>query len=314
MKEKNASVLDFKNCAIIDEAVKMSELGRNVFDAKKGDCVIVRMAERTAFCDFVKRHHSASTGQHKLSAFQVTVSDQHSISLQGLENLLIYSGHLQKVGDTIEKSENADHIEKVSMYWVVPPARLEYWRKKVPKKIRKTTSKLLKECLYNYVEQFVLVMDVVPNQVKSVSGQVDVEDQGPQTDITKASNGAVQDELKKKSEEVVNRADEQALKEAIKAQCASIGVQRRGSIETLQKRLELVEYKRPREVDDLTENKLDVYTVDALKILCDDLGLSNADGKPAIVQRLLAYAECKSLKSFASLKMLDKEVTITNDT
>jgi hypothetical protein len=41
MKEKNASILDFENCAIIDETVKMNELGRNVFDAKKGDCVIV---------------------------------------------------------------------------------------------------------------------------------------------------------------------------------------------------------------------------------------------------------------------------------
>ena len=158
MKEKNASVLDFGNCAIIDETVDMKELGQKVFDRE--DRVIARMCKNAALCDFAGPHRTV---------FQVTVSDQHTISKQGLEELLISSGHVRRMTDkAIKKSENADRIEKVSLYWVVPPSRLEHWKKKVPKKILKRTNGLLKECLERYVEQYVLVIDIDPTEVNSM--------------------------------------------------------------------------------------------------------------------------------------------------
>ena len=127
---------------------------------KMEDGVIARMDTNAAQCDF------AGPGR---TVFQVTVSDQHTISKQGLEELLISSGHVRRMTDNaIKKSENADHIEKVSLYWVVPPSRLEHWEKKVPKKILKRTSGLLKECLEKYVEQYVLVIDIDPTEVNSM--------------------------------------------------------------------------------------------------------------------------------------------------
>ena len=73
---------------------------------------------------------------------------------------MIASGHLHKDGKTVVKSKNADDVEKVSLYWVVPPGRLNDWKQKRSKTIQNSTNGLLKECLDKYIEQYVLVMDI----------------------------------------------------------------------------------------------------------------------------------------------------------
>ena len=154
MQEKNASkkesIMKIGKCMSMD-IIEMNELGQKVFNYQGDDCVIARMNRNAALFDF------AGPGR---KIFQVTVGNNHSISIHGLRELLIASGHLHKDGKTVLKSKNADDVEKVSLYWVVPPGRLDIWKQKRSKTIKKSTNGLLKECLDKYIEQYVLVMDI----------------------------------------------------------------------------------------------------------------------------------------------------------
>ena len=109
---KKGSVLDIGKRQVLNRTVNMNELGRTIFNKKEEDGVVARMDTNAALCDF------AGPGR---TVFQVTVSDQHTISKQGLEELLISSGRVHRVGNTIEKSEGTEHIGMINLYWLFHP-------------------------------------------------------------------------------------------------------------------------------------------------------------------------------------------------
>ena len=60
------------------------------------------------------------------------------------------------------KSEDAEQIPKISYYWVVPEELELCWKTMAPKKILKKTDSLISDCLRNFVDQYVLVINKVP--------------------------------------------------------------------------------------------------------------------------------------------------------
>jgi hypothetical protein len=69
-------------------------------------------AKNTALIDF------AGPG---CKVYLVTVSPNHTLSIDGLKHLFVASGHLKEGKDhTFQVSKNAKRIGKISYYWVVP--------------------------------------------------------------------------------------------------------------------------------------------------------------------------------------------------
>ena len=134
--------------------VQNYELGEKVFFADSP--FVSRMIKSTDLIDFAGPN---------LQVYQVTVSDQKGMVIEGLKKLFLASGHCEERAGTIVKSENADKIGKIKFYWVVPPAKATAWKEKKPKTI-KVANRVLKECLDNYVIQRILVMDIDPTMQK----------------------------------------------------------------------------------------------------------------------------------------------------
>ena len=90
--------------------------------------------------------------------------------LSGLEKFFISSGHCEEHEDRIVIAENADSVEKIKWFCVVVKAMASEWKKK---KAKTKHNEIMKECIDNYVEQYVLVMDTDPTPMSSMSGRVD---------------------------------------------------------------------------------------------------------------------------------------------
>jgi DNA replication initiation complex subunit (GINS family) len=90
--------------------------------------------------------------------------------LSGLQKLFISSGHCEERNDHIVIAENADSVEKIKWFWVVVKAMASEWK---TKKAKTKHNEIMKECIDNYVEQYVLVMDTDPTPMSSMSGRVD---------------------------------------------------------------------------------------------------------------------------------------------
>ena len=150
-------VLDVGKCQPVEEiSLDCASLGAVVFDAKTS--VIARLKKNTALVDFAGPNRRV---------YQVTVSPDHSMSLEGLRDLFLASGHIYEDDGALTISSNADTIGNISYYWVVPKDREILWRKKAPKLIRR--SSVLGECLFKFVDQYVLVMDIVPIPSKAAA-------------------------------------------------------------------------------------------------------------------------------------------------
>ena len=145
------------NC-LYEEGVQIEGLKGKVFSASEDAPVIARMAKNECLLDF------AGPGRH---VYQVTISKDHTMPLSGLEKLFISSGHCE---DRNVIAENADSVEKIKWFWVVPKEMASEWEQK---KAKTKHNDIMKECLDKYVEQYVLVMDTDPTPMSSMSGRVD---------------------------------------------------------------------------------------------------------------------------------------------
>lgn len=105
--------------------------------------------------------------------YQVTVGDDHKMSVGGMKKLLIAAGYLieNRQGKLVENyKDKMDAEEMLEFHWVVAPSRFWAWAKKSPKKYsttitpptskkkRKTSQekKVLNRCLQKCVVQFAL--------------------------------------------------------------------------------------------------------------------------------------------------------------
>ena len=81
--------------------------------------------------------------------------------------------------------------------------------------------------------------------------------------------------------------------DALKEQCATIGVMKVGGMYALMQRLELVDYKEPDKVDAPTKEKLDAFTVKALRASFNVSKKQN-ESKEGLIQRILDDIVSKS--------------------
>ena len=144
--------LCISECEYIENA-KIEELSKKVFFVQSS--IVSRMHQNSPLVDFAGPN---------LQVYQVTVSKKHSMSINGLRGLFLSSGHCEKKRDgTIVKSKNADSKGQIKFYWVVPPGRATAWKNKNCKTIS-SANQPLKECLDEYVDQYILVMDIDPTK------------------------------------------------------------------------------------------------------------------------------------------------------
>jgi hypothetical protein len=153
-KEETEEVIMVKKCKFENDiSLDHASLGKKVFNATTS--VVAQMQKNMALIDF------AGPGR---KVYQVTVSPNHTLSIDGLKHLFVASGHLKEGKDhTLQVSKNAKRIGKISYYWVVPESRATHWKKKAPRSIRKDP--VVSQCLHNFVDQYVLVMDTDPKTV-----------------------------------------------------------------------------------------------------------------------------------------------------
>jgi SAP domain len=154
------SVLDIGKCEYI-EGISLEELGNKVFDVDAS--FVARMKTNEVLIDIAGPYRKV---------FQVTVSDHHSMSLNGLRKLFKASGHYSEIEGVSEITTSESNIGKISYYWVVPNERESAWKKKAPRRIqtereKETASeaferKQFADCLEKYVDQYILVMDNAP--------------------------------------------------------------------------------------------------------------------------------------------------------
>jgi hypothetical protein len=146
--------LDVGKCHYIDKvSFNQVSLGKEVFDAVS---VVAKMKKNEALIDFAGPGHQV---------YQVTVSPSHSLSINGLRELFLVTGHLENKGGILQISKNAAKIGQISYYWVVPEGQESHWKSKVPRTIKKDP--VLSKCLNNFVNQYVLVMDTEPIESKT---------------------------------------------------------------------------------------------------------------------------------------------------
>jgi hypothetical protein len=91
------------------EDVQIDELENEVFNVPIGAPVIAHMKRNEPLIDFAGPY---------CNVYQVTVSDDHDLSLTGLKQLFISSGHCEECNDTgiLLKAKNADSIKKIKFY------------------------------------------------------------------------------------------------------------------------------------------------------------------------------------------------------
>jgi hypothetical protein len=169
MKATGKSIIEIFNTGncTFRKNMKMSDLDEAVFSIKSDlEQVVCRMKKNAALIDFAGP---------SFSVYQVTISDDHSISIQGLKDLFLASGHCVMDSDgTIVISKNANEIGTIKYHWVVPPEQREKWKKRAPKRIfKKDKDKIsddsfdsLRYCLENYVTQYTLEMEYDPVYLK----------------------------------------------------------------------------------------------------------------------------------------------------
>ena len=138
------------------EGVRINDLGREIFSVPENAPIIARMEKNECLIDFAGPHRNV---------YRVTVSEDHDMQLTGLKELLISSGHCEEYNGSLMEAKNASTIEKIKFHWVIPAQRRTSWiGKKAKTKQARTTTEMqtVKECLDNYVEQYVIVMDNEP--------------------------------------------------------------------------------------------------------------------------------------------------------
>lgn len=138
---------------------------------------VCRMVEGCALID------NAGPGYQ---VYQLPVSGDHSMSMMGLESLLVNFGYLEKDNDTVKIAKHPPS-NKLKYYWVVPHGMESKWKTKSPKGYRYTDGnkrkrkestaerkrvnalkKVLRDCLKQHVEQIVLVME---EQLRPAAGE-----------------------------------------------------------------------------------------------------------------------------------------------
>lgn len=151
-------LLDFRD---LDEDTVFQRLGEVFADSRN---VIVHLKAGFVLID------CAGPGPR---VYQITVGDDHSMSLKGMQKLLTAAGYLQEDGEGKLTECYGDVVtakDILEFYWVVPPARFSVWSKKSPKKYstamrgqitpekQKTieVKKILNRCLKKWVVQFAL--------------------------------------------------------------------------------------------------------------------------------------------------------------
>jgi hypothetical protein len=237
------------NC-LYEEGVQIEGLKGKVFSASEDAPVIARMAKNECLLDF------AGPGRR---VYQATISNDHTMPLSGLQKLFISSGHCEERNDHIVIAENADSVEKIKWFWVVVKAMASEWKKK---KAKTKHNEIMKECIDNYVEQYVLVMDADPMNSMDL-----------QTDNASVPIKPSLDDLKEK--------------------CKRIGVKIDGGREKIIQRLELVDNKAPDNVDAPTKEKLDAFTMKALHASFNVPKKQN-ESKGELIQRILDDCASKS--------------------
>ena len=147
-------LLDLRN---LDEEQAFQKL-RDVFDEQQNVVVLFKAGFVLIDC--------AGPGRR---VYQVTVGENHSMSVNGMKKLLLAAGFLQEdaVGN-LTKGRGVDAGQMLEFYWVVAPARFSSWAKKSPKKFstvgpktsekRKVadTKKILNKFLAEHVVQYAL--------------------------------------------------------------------------------------------------------------------------------------------------------------
>ena len=149
------------------EDVEIDKLREKVFFTETS-CV-ARMTKNAPLIDFAGP---------SLQVYQVTVSNKHDMSIRGLTELFLSSGHCEMQDGKVVESASAVGIGQIKLYWVVPPGKAAAWKDKTPKTVygekiphvEETTAgkkifaskALLKVCLRKYMIQYILVMDIDP--------------------------------------------------------------------------------------------------------------------------------------------------------
>jgi hypothetical protein len=140
------------------ENLDIEDLRTEIFSTNDTLC---RMKTGGALIDF------AGPGKN---VYQVTVSENHSLSISGLYALFCASGHIAK--DKSGKDKVQEKIGTINFYWVVPYGLEKKLKGRVARYIKedkkdddtksltkKLMKKLVKNCLEKYVIQYILVMD-----------------------------------------------------------------------------------------------------------------------------------------------------------
>ena len=156
---------DVGKCQHVSEiCLSEASLGANVFQATLSSPVVSRMKKNGALIDFAGPHRKV---------YQVTVSANHKMSLNGLSELFLASGHLVEQNGMLVESETAGTIGNISYYWVVPEAREYVWKHRAPISVTKRgladdcqlKYEVVSACLLKYVTQYALVMDKEPREL-----------------------------------------------------------------------------------------------------------------------------------------------------
>ena len=143
------------------------------------DKSVIHMDKNCALIDF------AGPGRR---VHQTTVSDDHSMSLDGMITLLLSFGYLEKLagGEPSDKKlaiAKRPPAEKLGFYWVVPYGVKNKWKDRAPKRYSRIGKRknetaeeknrreknnvmrdVVNECLKTHVQQYVLVLEKDPPQ------------------------------------------------------------------------------------------------------------------------------------------------------
>jgi hypothetical protein len=169
---------------------------KEIFD---NDNEVFGMKQGTAAIDF------AGPGR---KVYQVTVSDNHRMSLSGMISILEQGGYLDRDERGYLKMHSSPSTEPLNFYWVVPYGVRDKWIKKNPfsyqdssreaeadneqpeqkqtnRQIRKQTEKqkklIVKKCMDQNVRQYAIVMEVVMKRAERDASTELHRTDGPQS-------------------------------------------------------------------------------------------------------------------------------------
>jgi NAD-dependent DNA ligase len=91
--------------------------------------------------------------------YQVTVGQDHTMSLKGLQELLTTAGYMEIKNGKYKKVVGSK-LPKLNFYWVVPYGRFDKWTGKKGPKMKLDPE--VHDALMTYVNQIVLSVDVEP--------------------------------------------------------------------------------------------------------------------------------------------------------